>query len=161
MTRIEHLPRNASSAAHRPCIRSVHRQTSLIGVGASADSVVVESFYSLNRNCGPDGNPLGCCDGHCGDGLTNFWRSVEGVATTGNVTWAASQAAPLRRLHVGGTLSLAETRGGAVSGGFIADSVVELELIMTMQQQHLVRNSRLLSGQVGTFMNYVFTGVQV
>jgi hypothetical protein len=62
---------------------------------------------------------------------------------------------------VGGTLSLAETRGGAVSGGFIADSVVELELIMTMQQQHLVRNSRLLSGQVGTFMSYVFTGVQV
>ena len=133
--------------------------TSLVGVGASADSVVVRNFYTMNKNCGADGNPLGCCDGHCGDGLTNFWRSVEGVATTDNVTWAASQAAPLRRIHVGGSLSLAEKLGGAVSGGFVADAVVDQELIMGLQQQHLVRSSRLAAGEVGTYMNYVFLGV--
>ena len=134
--------------------------TSLIGVGASADSVVVQSFYTMNKNCGLDGNPLGCCDGHCGDGLTNFWRSVEGVATTSNVTWAASQAAPLRRIHVGGSLALAEKRGGAVSGGFVADTVVDHELVMGLQQQHLIRSSWLHGGEVGTYMNYVFLGVQ-
>lgn len=130
--------------------------TSLLGVGESVEDVRIRSFRTHNRNCVADVK-LKCCDGGCSDGLTNFWRSVEGVTTLGNSTWAASQAAPLRRLRVGGQLSLSEH--APVSGGFIADSVVEGELIMGLQQQHLIRNSELRSGAMGTYMNYVFLGV--
>ena len=131
--------------------------TSLVGVGASADDVQIESFETHNRNCVDDA-PLSCnLGGGCSDGLTNFWRSVDGLSTRGNATWAASQAAPLRRVHVQGSLSLSEH--APVSGGFISDSVVEGGLEMGLQQQHLVRNCELSRGAVGTYMNYVFLGV--
>ena len=130
--------------------------TSLIGTGASPDDVQVQSFETHNRNCVDDA-PLSCnLGGGCSDGLTNFWRSVDGLSTRGNATWAASQAAPLRRVRIQGSLLLSEH--APVSGGFISDSIVEGDLEMGLQQQHLVRNCEL-SRAVGTYMNYVFLGV--
>ena len=124
--------------------------TSLIGVGESPDDVRVHSFYSLTKCChDPE---------RCGDSLTNFWRSAEGVATAGDVTWAVSQGAPLRRVHIGGTLTLSD-HAAAASGGFLAELVVDGELRSGMQQQHLVRNTHVAQGVVGTYMNYVFVGV--
>ena len=101
--------------------------TSLIGVGASARDVTVESFYTLD-------------DPQVGNACDNFWRSVEGLTatmTSQDITWAASQAAPLRRVHVLGSLTLSEEGPGThwSSGGFLADSIIEGSLKMGTQQQ--------------------------
>jgi hypothetical protein len=58
--------------------------------------------------------------------LSNFWRGVENltiVPTGGINTWAASQAAPLRRVHIQGSLALSDS--GYTSGGFLADSRID------------------------------------
>ena len=125
--------------------------TSVVGVGERAEDVRIGSFYALDN---PDfGN---ACD--------NFWRSVEGVTTTTSepVTWAASQAAPLRRVHVSGTLTLSEEGPGThwSSGGYLADSTVDGVLRMGTQQQYFVRNADLNMSEVGTSKNYVFVGVR-
>jgi hypothetical protein len=122
--------------------------TSVMGVGDSQEDVVVQSFYSND-------NP------QVGNACDNFWRHVEGVtATNSAITWAASQSAPIRRVHVQGDLWLSQ--GGAPhwsSGGLLADSTVDGTLHMGTQQQYLVRNAKLAQGAVGTDMNYVFVGV--
>lgn len=121
--------------------------TSLIGVGGKPEDVTIDSFYSLDN---PD----------VGNACDNFWRSAEGVQTSNpSITWATSQAAPLRRVHVRSDLSLSEE--GAPhwsSGGLIAESVVDGILKMGTQQQFLVRNVLLNSGASGTNKNYVFLG---
>ena len=125
--------------------------TSLIGVGASARDVTVESFYTLD-------------DPQVGNACDNFWRSVEGLTatmTSQDITWAASQAAPLRRVHVLGSLTLSEEGPGThwSSGGYLADSVIDGTLKMGTQQQYFVRNSNISNRVVGKSMNYVFMGV--
>mmetsp|Transcript_62686 Transcript_62686/g.149546 ORF Transcript_62686/g.149546 Transcript_62686/m.149546 type:complete len:643 (+) Transcript_62686:24-1952(+) len=122
--------------------------TQLMGVGTGAADTTVESFSTLD-------NPL------TGNACDNFWRAVEGVTTTTKqrVYWAASQAAPLRRIEVQGELWLSEE--GAPhwsSGGFMADSVIHGALQMGTQQQYFVRNSYMDSGAEGRNKNYVFLG---
>lgn len=122
--------------------------TSLIGVGQDPDAVTVASFYTLDN---PD----------VGNACVNFWRSAEGLrASNPNITWAASQAAPLRRVHVDHDLWLSE-RGPPhwSSGGFMSASTIQGPLHMGTQQQYLVRNSLLQQGAVGKAMNYVYVGV--
>ena len=102
--------------------------------------------------------------------LTNFWRSVSnltihvmgatGCRAAGNF-WAASQAAPLRRVHItGGDLLLQDhcTAGPQyASGGFIADS--QLGFVTTgLQQQYFVRDSQI-AGWSNASWNQVFCGV--
>jgi hypothetical protein len=59
--------------------------------------------------------------------LNNFWRSAENVHVVpegGIMTWAVSQAAPLRRTIIDGDLNLFHSTGGPAgyaSGGFMAD----------------------------------------
>ncbi|MGI5189251.1 discoidin domain-containing protein [Promicromonospora sp. CA-289599] len=98
-----------------------------------------------------------------GNATQNFWRSVENLAVTptgGDMRWAVSQAAPMRRVHVKGNLMLHSSRYGWASGGFIADSVVDGEVRAWTQQQWYTRDSTLTGGWAGTLWNMVFSGVE-
>jgi len=99
-----------------------------------------------------------------GNALVNFWRSVENLAIdTGNseteVKWAASQAAPLRRLYVNGKLHLDDI-GKEASGGFLADSFITGQTGSWSQQQYFVRNSVLTNGWYNGVWNILFVGTE-
>lgn len=87
-----------------------------------------------------------------GVALNNFWRGVENLAIIptheGINGWAVSQATFLRRVHVLGQLFLWDWRydnnkNNYASGGFIADSVVDSQVVSGTQQQFLTRNTTL------------------
>src|SRR6202043_1832337 len=102
-------------------------------------------------------------------GLDNFWRSLSNL--TINVTtvsacaestefWAASQAAPIRRVVINGNLFMFDYCSGPafVSGGFIADSVFTGGAIINGgNQQELVRNSAL-DTYTNSVWDQVFSG---
>ena len=106
--------------------------------------------------------------------LDNFWRSLSNL--TINVTappnvspvpcpdgtefWATSQASPMRRVDINGTLTLFDycTSPSYSSGGFIADSVLHGgSVINGSQQQFLVRNSNI-DDWTNSVWNQVFSG---
>ncbi|MES2739838.1 MAG: RICIN domain-containing protein [Pseudomonadota bacterium] len=97
----------------------------------------------------------------------NFWRSIENLKITPNgglETWAVSQAAPMRRVHVAGDLRLFPTNvnwGGTgwASGGFLADSKVDGAIKAGSQQQWYTRESTI-GGWENSVWNMVFSGVQ-
>jgi hypothetical protein len=74
-------------------------------------------------------------DDYTNGALDNFWRSAENVKVTpkgGVMTWAVSQAVPLRRLIVEGDLNLFASTGGPAgyaSGGYMADIYVSGKII--------------------------------
>ena len=114
--------------------------TTVAGLGLSPSDVVINgSVYVRNQ----------CVGGSC-TALNNFWRSLSNL--TINVTtpnfgcysgefWAVSQAAPMRRVHVNGLVTLMDycTGPSFASGGFIADSAV--------RRQH--RDQRLAAAVAG------------
>ncbi len=95
-----------------------------------------------------------------GNATQNFWRDAENLAVvppSGTDTWAVSQAAPMRRVHVKGSLQLDD--GGWSSGGFLADSLVDGQVRSGSQQQWLSRNDGW-GGWTGSNWNMVFVGDQ-
>ena len=106
------------------------------------------------------------------NGLNNFWRSCENVKVTNQqtsyvppqgmdvpppgmgklvgMTWAVSQAAPLRKVHVAGNLTLFDITQGdpnpMTSGGFAANCKIDGTLWPGSQQQFLFRNCDLEAG---------------
>jgi hypothetical protein len=73
--------------------------------------------------------------------------------------WAVSQGTGLRRLHLQGTLDLANfTAGNWSSGGFLADSKVDATISSMSQQQWLSRND-VWGNWSGGVWNMVFVGV--
>ncbi len=98
-----------------------------------------------------------------GNATQNFWRSVENLKitpSTGDERWAVSQAAPMRRVHVNGALSLHSSAYGWASGGYIADSKIEGQVHGYTQQQWYTRDSNLVGGWDGTLWNMTFSGVK-
>lgn len=88
-----------------------------------------------------------------------FWRSVEGVSTMDtDIVWATSQACPLRRSTITGSLALSDA--GFSSGGFLADVSVGGHLSFGTQQQYFVRNAELGGTDPSGSMNLVFVGVE-
>jgi hypothetical protein len=83
----------------------------------------------------------------------------EGSAPAGQLTWAVSQASPLRRVDITGNLSLFPAYGGYSSGGYLANSKVSGQVISGSQQQWYTRNSSIGSWN-GSVWNQVFSGVQ-
>jgi hypothetical protein len=78
--------------------------------------------------------------------------------------WAASQAAPLRRVIINGNVFFQDycANHNFASGGFIADSQINGSLNWLGNQQYLVRNSSM-GGQSGCpngLWNMVYSGVQ-
>jgi Ricin-type beta-trefoil lectin domain len=94
-----------------------------------------------------------------GNATENFWRDVENITidpSSGSTEWAASQAAPLRRVDIIGSVVLADNNGWA-SGGFISDSVVTGQVNAETQQQYISRNDQYGSW-TGANWNMVFVG---
>jgi hypothetical protein len=93
-----------------------------------------------------------------GNATINFWRDAENLTTSpssGSTVWATSQATPLRRLDVNGSLAL--SLNGWSSGGFIGDSVVTGQVNSGSQQQYILRNDQFGSW-TGSNWNMVFVG---
>jgi hypothetical protein len=93
-----------------------------------------------------------------GNATINFWREAENLTdspSSGNTIWATSQATPLRRMDVNGSLAL--SYNGYSSGGFIGDSVVTGQVNSGSQQQYLSRNDQFGSW-TGSNWNMVFVG---
>jgi hypothetical protein len=102
-----------------------------------------------------------------GNALINFWRSVENLAIApagGSTTWAVSQAAPMRRVHVLGRLRVSPSNDGQPgqgysSGGYLADSRIDGGVATGGQQQWYTRDSNIAGGWSGGGWNTVFSGV--
>ncbi|GAA4846094.1 hypothetical protein GCM10023221_25690 [Luteimicrobium xylanilyticum] len=88
------------------------------------------------------------------DGLLN----PEGVADAHQLRWAVSQAAPLRRLDVTGSLSVFPRFGGFSSGGYLSDSRVAGTITSGSQQQWYTQDSQLQTWD-GAVWNQVLAGV--
>ncbi|HTJ72130.1 MAG TPA: ricin-type beta-trefoil lectin domain protein, partial [Actinospica sp.] len=94
-----------------------------------------------------------------GNATQNFWRDVENITidpSSGSTEWAASQAAPLRRVEIVGNAVLADNNGWA-SGGYIGDSVVTGQVNSETQQQYLSRNDQFGSWTSSSW-NMVYVG---
>jgi hypothetical protein len=135
--------------------------TSVAGLGRSPNDVHVDGSIYVRNQC--DANNF--CTA-----LNNFWRSLSNLTIdVDNPTfgcysgefWPVSQAAPMRRVHVNGFMTLMDycTNPSFASGGFIADSRVDGPVIVNgSQQQWLVRNSTIAPWSNGVW-NQVFSGV--
>jgi hypothetical protein len=132
--------------------------TAVAGLGASPTDVLINGSAQVRNRC-----LRGACVA-----LDNFWRSLSNLTINAisrdcdaGEIWAVSQAAPMRRVRVtGGDLRLSDSCTGPsyASGGFIADSEFDGQVINGTQQQFLVRNSTL-KGWSGGNWNQVFSGV--
>ena len=145
-------------SAAQPLNFQVGYYTEVAGLGRDPGDVVINgSVYVRNQ-----------CTGTFCIALNNFWRSMSNL--TINVTtpgfgcydgefWAVSQAAPLRRVHVKGQTTLMDycTQPSFASGGFIADSRFDAQVINGSQQQFFTRNSELNGWSNGVW-NQVFSG---
>lgn len=87
----------------------------------------------------------------------NFWRGVENIDIGSDTMWAVSQATFMRRVNIDGALYLHDNYGWA-SGGFLADSSIELMVDSGSQQQWLSRNCDW-NVWMGDNWNMVFCGI--
>lgn len=123
--------------------------TQVAGLGAMPDDV---SLFTV----GCDARWLGDNNNH--NATCNFWRGVENLSARDYVTWAVSQATFMRRVHLSKTMYLHDSYGWA-SGGFLANSRVELAVNSGSQQQWLSRNCDW-STWMGENWNIVFAGIE-
>jgi hypothetical protein len=126
--------------------------THVIGLGMSPDDVTITGAVRAKADW------LGSNNATC-----NFWRTAENLAVVptqdidnGTDVWATSQGTALRRIHVEGSIVLAD-QGGWASGGFISDSKIDSKIDSSSQQQYLTRNVDLGNWQ-GASWNMVFVG---
>ncbi|MEV4559577.1 hypothetical protein AB0K51_21645 [Kitasatospora sp. NPDC049285] len=146
-----------------PLVFSVGFYESVAGLGRNPGDVVINGSVDVYNQC-VDGDQSKCY------ATTNFWRSLSNLTVNvagqsgcyGNTEfWAVSQAAPLRRVHVNGNVSLMDYCTGSpawASGGFIADSQFTGGTVINgSQQQYFTRNSAL-DGWTNGVWNQVFCG---
>ena len=133
--------------------------THVAGLGQNPDDVLINGGVNVPAYWMPNMNAT-----------CNFWRTYENFsinassATNSTTTIAVSQAAPLRRMHIKSTGGLwlfqvdpSTGAGGWASGGFMADSVVDGQVLPGSQQQWFSRNSKW--GSWGNAVwNMVFVG---
>jgi hypothetical protein len=149
-------------SASSPLVFSVGYYEQIAGLGQNPADVTINGAINTFNQC--DGGSSNC------NATTNFWRSVSNLTinVTGNSGcysgddfWAASQASPLRRVHINGNLSLMDYCTGSpdyASGGFIADSEFTGGTVTNgSQQQYMTRNSDL-DGWSNSVWNQVFCG---
>ena len=129
---------------------------SIAGLGQNPDDVTITGNIDVDS---------GWNAGDAANATQNFWRSAENLAVlpaSGTTRWAVSQAAPMRRVHVLGNLTMGPSNQGNgtgfSSGGFLADSRVDSTVSTGSQQQWYSRDSNV--GQwTGGVWNTVFSGV--
>jgi hypothetical protein len=121
--------------------------TQILGLGRTPDDVQITGSVRVTA------------EWFGGNATHNFWRASENISVipTRNRTntWAISQGAALRRMHIRGTLALSD--GGWSSGGFLADSRIDALTQPGSQQQWFSRNTAF-SGWQGGVWNMVFVG---
>ncbi|HLN52393.1 MAG TPA: hypothetical protein VK212_01710 [Lentimicrobium sp.] len=121
--------------------------TSIVGLGETPEEVVIRGIL-LSK--GEQNGNVTC----------NFWRSVENItfeSPAGKLNiWGVSQAAPMRRAHIKGSIQLHDN--GWASGGFLADSKVDDTIFAGGQQQWFTRNVDLGQWERGSW-NMMFMGV--
>jgi hypothetical protein len=164
-----------------PLVFQVGYYTQVAGLGKNPGDTVINGAADVFNNLCTAGTQNCNAD-------DNFWRSLSNL--TLNVTlpssppayappnldpfgagcansaefWAASQAAPMRRVIINGNVVFQDycANNNFASGGFIADSQVTGSLNFFGNQQYLVRNSTI-GGQNGCpngLWNMVYSGVQ-
>jgi hypothetical protein len=150
-----------------PLIFQVGYYTTVAGLGLNPSGVVINGSIDVYNQCFPATPPA--TTPNC-IALDNFWRSLSNL--TINVAggtgcqaatdfWAVSQAAPLRRVHINGLLSLMDYCNGSpdyASGGFIADSEFTGKSITNGSQQQWVTRNSDLDGWSNGVWNQVFCG---
>jgi hypothetical protein len=121
-----------------------------LGLGQSPDDVVITGAVRSKA------------DWFGGNATLNFWRAAENLAVMPTQAidsqvdvWAVSQGTSFRRMHVKGRVALSD--GGNSSGGFIADSLVDAQIISGSQQQFFTRNTDWASWTTANW-NMVFIG---
>jgi hypothetical protein len=172
-------PGTYGSAAD-PLVFQVGYYTQVAGLGAMPQDTVINGAIDVFNNlCTPGTNNCNADD--------NFWRSLSnltlnvhlpktppayappvqdpfgaGCANTAEF-WATSQAAPLRRVIVNGSVVFQDycANNNFASGGFIADSQVSGSLNFFGNQQFMVRDSSIggAAGCPNGLWNMVYSGV--
>ncbi|WP_183086180.1 PT domain-containing protein [Mycetocola tolaasinivorans] len=149
---------------------------SVSGLGASPDDVRINGAIHVEPVVTCPGSPWDCQQP---GSLTRFWRSMSnlsfnpiqepvgeditrpfpaGVTDPGSMRFAVSQAAPLRRIHVEGDLTVFGRFGEYASGGYLADSKIDGTVFTGSQQQWFTRNSSVGAWDGGVWNN-VMSGV--
>jgi hypothetical protein len=121
--------------------------TEALGLGLSPDSVRITGQVHSEA------------DWMGGNATCTFWKACAGICvlpSSGLNRWAASQGAPVRRMHIVGDVALDD--GGWSSGGFFADSKVDGTISSGSQQQYFSRNDVYGSWSGGNW-NMTFVGV--
>ncbi|UOE43613.1 OmpL47-type beta-barrel domain-containing protein [Agromyces larvae] len=149
---------------------------SVSGLGASPEDVRINGAIHVEpvRACEP--NPWDCQQP---GSLTRFWRSMSnltfnpiqqpvgidadrpfpsGITSPHEMRFAVSQAAPLRRINIEGSLTVFGRVGEYASGGYLANSNVDGTVVTGSQQQWFTRNSTVGTWDGGVW-NMVFSGV--
>jgi hypothetical protein len=173
-------PGTYGSAAN-PLVFQVGYYTEVAGLGAMPQDTVVNGAIDVFNNLCTAGTQ----DCNSDD---NFWRSLSNLTlnvdlpasppayappivdpfgagcTNSAEMWSASQAAPIRRAIVNGSVVFQDycANNNFASGGFIADSKVSGKLEFNGNQQYMVRNSAI-GGAAGCpqgLWNMVYSGVQ-
>jgi hypothetical protein len=173
-------PGTYGSAAD-PLVFQVGYYTEVAGLGAMPQDTVVNGAIDVFNNLCTAGTQ----DCNSDD---NFWRSLSnltlnvdlpssppayappvldpfgaGCANSAEM-WSASQAAPIRRAIVNGSIVFQDycANNNFASGGFIADSKVSGNLDFYGNQQYMVRNSTIggANGCPQGLWNMVYSGVQ-
>ncbi|MGH3261818.1 MAG: adenylyl cyclase, partial [Trebonia sp.] len=168
-------------SAASPLVFQVGYYTQVAGLGAlPSDTVVNGAIDVFNNLC-----TAGTSDCNADD---NFWRSLSNLDLNVDLPssppayappaidaygagcdnsaeiWAASQAAPIRRVIVNGSVVAQDycAANNYASGGFIADSEVTGDLDFYGNQQYLVRDSSIggANGCPGGLWNMVYSGVE-
>jgi hypothetical protein len=166
-----------------PLVFQVGYYTQVAGLGTMPQDTVINGAVEVFNNlCTPNTTDCNADD--------NFWRSLSNVTLNVDLPssppayappvidpytkycansaemWAASQAAPLRRDIINGSVVFQDycASHNFASGGFIADSQVSGDLNFYGNQQYMVRNSSI-GGQNGCgspnggLWNMVYSGV--
>src|SRR5215472_11822167 len=168
-------------SAGNPLVFQVGYYTQVAGLGAMPQDTVVNGAIDVFNNLCTAGTQ------NCNSD-DNFWRSLSNLTlnvdlpssppayappivdpfgagcTNSAEMWSASQAAPIRRAIINGSVVFQDycANNNFASGGFIADSKVSGNLNFFGNQQYLVRNSAI-GGAVGCpngLWNMVYSGVQ-
>jgi len=147
-------------SATAPLSFQVGYYTAVAGLGLSPDDVVINGSIDVRNRCLGAGNCVA---------LVNFWRSLSNLTIkvikpndcNARDFWAVSQAAPMRRVHCDGEVSLMDycSSPSFASGGFIADSAFDNGIVVNgSQQQWVTRNSKV-DLWTNAVWNQVFSGV--
>jgi hypothetical protein len=168
-------------SATDPLVFQVGYYTQVAGLGAlPSDTVINGAIEVFNNLCGTDANGNPTCNSD-----DNFWRSMSNLelnvdlpssppayappvtesggpyCTNSAEMWSASQATPIRRVLVNGSVVFQDycASDDYASGGFIADSEITGDLNFYGNQQYMTRNSSI-GGTNGALWNMVYSGVE-